>query len=213
MKRSSYFYLLIISLLVISCQTVNVASAAEYNLGVSVGNSSTYTISSIPNLTKSVVLVHGVVGKDVTLNVSYYLDSGNLSSTALFTYDVSEQNLLLLYLVAGGLQAGDPIQTNSSLIFNSTSLSYIQGMFRNVNHIKSKDGTFEATYDQASGIIVSGNIWFLGWINMTLASTSVWHQFLNTTVYLIIGGVAVVAIVIYVLTKRKPKKSKKRKKK
>ncbi len=214
-KRWTIILATLMSVLLFASQP-SIAHAADYsNVGVAVGERAYYAVSiTASSVTNMLLVVHGIVGTVVTLNLTWYLGDGTIDSENQITGDISTgSGFIWIYLIASGLQANDPPTSGGSYGFNSTSLGIMAGAIRSINYIKLPNGLLEQRYDQVSGLILQGNVWFFAWLNLTMLDTSFGNPLFRITSIVAIVGVIIVLIVAAVILKRRSGKPKSRKKK
>ena len=215
-KRLTILLTLLMFVLLLGANT-NKVSAADYsNVGVAVGDTAVYSVSMTSSEVTSLhLLVHGVVGTDVTLNLTWYYPNGTVQSTHQIPGDISiGENYIWIYLVASGLQANDPPTSVASYYINSTGPAVMAGAIRMVNQIALPSGTLFMIYDVVSGLVLQCNIvFFMSWMNLTMIDTSFGNPLFRITTIGIIVGVVVVLIVAAVYLRGKSKKPRKRRKK
>lgn len=174
--------------------------AADYTkVGVRVGDTADY-VSSITgkNYTRLHILVYGLTaGTVVTLELTYYDSNGKQYPWGTVTGDTYlGSGYIFYYLVAPNLVEDEGIFHGASYTINETTTLTVAGVSRSVNHLRL-DGFYylDIYWDQSTGIVVKCSIWFIGWTNLTMTSTSLWSAGLSSTQLLIIGGAVVVMLV------------------
>ena len=189
---------------------------ATYTVGLDLGTTADYNVSETSGvIDRAEIEVYGILGTEITLNVSSYNET-TLDHFTIYRNDVANESAYFLgfyYTVAAGLAAGDPLYPNSLLIINETITETYDGVSREINHVKVNDGTFEAWFDKETGLMVKINLWFFNWINSTLMTTTAWEpvNLLSTTNLLLIGvGVEFLVIVLLVVRRGGSKKKKKK---
>lgn len=159
------------------------ASAADYTkVGVKVGDIADYkTSTDWGTYNRTHLLVYGVVGTVVYLNFTDYNTDGTVNNTRQIMGDILIGTWpIYLYLTAANLTAGDPIWSGSWAKINETITMTVAGASRTVNHLRTRassqmpDGTFEVYWDKETGLMTKLNVWYFGWINMTIISTDAW---------------------------------------
>lgn len=223
MRKKMVLGLGLLSMVLFVAMMCNPASAATYAVGVKVNDTADYdvstTLSGKTDATKMHVLVYGVVGTTVTLNLTYTFENGSQSKPEQLSGDVAGSNNVWYYLIAKNLTTNDPISPSSILKINGTETMTAAGASRTVCHLNS---TFifdsgNVWWDRETGILVKSNLLILvslwplhfAWINATLTSTSIWSGGLfglSTTTLIIIAVVGVVVIAAIVLLARRGKK-------
>jgi hypothetical protein len=185
MKLASRYGILAV-LLVLLAWSANCTSAlgADYEkVGVNLGNTADYKLSTdFGNQNRTHILVYGIVGTVVHLNITEYNPDGTVNSTSQTIGDLYLGSYpMYLYLLAANLTAGDPIGSGSPITINETITMTVAGASRTVNHLRTRasnqlpDGTFEVYWDKATGLMTKVNVWiFVGWLNMTIMSTDAW---------------------------------------
>jgi hypothetical protein len=217
MKKRWTFLLTSLMFLLLLGANVNSVSAADYsNVGVSVGETAYYAVSlSFSDDANLLLVVHGIVGTVVTLNLTFYFANGTISSDFQLTGDISTgSNFISIYLIAAGLQAGDAPTSGASHTFNSTTLGIMGGAVRSVNHVSVPAWDLDQKYDQASGLLLQSNVViFFAWYNLTMLDTSFGNPFFKITSIGVIVGVLVFVVVAAVVLRKRGTKSRKRRKK
>lgn len=160
------------------------------------------------------ITVHGIVGTEVTLNITTYngtiVDSSQLATGDIANHSASA--LIVMFLIAGGLQSGDKIYPDVDWIINETISETWAGATRQINHFNVAEGLFEGWWDQETGLMVKVNFWFFGWINLTMTETDAWAPFdLLSPTNLVIGAAALGSIIVIVLLVRRRGKKRRRK--
>jgi hypothetical protein len=179
MKKSLVYGLAVISVLLLLTVTYNPVAAADYtNVGVKIGDTSTYHFSydsSTDN--KSTLLVWGIIGTYVTLNETHYHPDGSVDFTSQWFPDVYAGSVFdWLFLIASGLQKDDLVYHNApDYKINDTSHMILGGANRSVNHLRTSDGLIEVWWDRQTGLMTKLNLWlYTAWWNYTLISTTAW---------------------------------------
>ncbi|WXG47118.1 MAG: hypothetical protein WED05_10745 [Candidatus Atabeyarchaeum deiterrae] len=205
MKKSIAFCLVVFSIFIMLAATSNPTWAANYsNVGVKVGDYADYTASvGSFNYTRCRVYVYGIVGTDVTLNLTYYDANGKAYPQLQLQGDIyigSGYFLLFPALIAGGLGKDDPIYSGSSAKINETVTMTFASESRAVNHLLIPNVFYWDYYwDQATGFPVKVNNWFLGWTNLTMTSTTLWSPpSISLTTILFIANLIEVALIVVV---------------
>jgi len=178
---------------------VNAGDWAEYSV--------TLTVNP-PFINKVRLSVEAVQGATVTLNVTSYYTSGRTVSEA-YNCDISTGlNVAYGYLIAPGLEKGDPIYSGATITVNETTTKTVTGSQRQVNLVKDTRDLpldaprFERYYDKATGILVEqyGQT-MMGYMDQTLTATSLWSP--GYPIWLVLGtGImlaAAAAILISIL--------------
>jgi hypothetical protein len=179
MKLASRYRILAV-LLVLLAWSANCTSAlaADYEkVGVKVGNTADYETSlTNSDYNRTHILVYGIVGTTIYLNLTYYHPNGAVGLESQLLGDVFVGGgYLFAYLLAANLTAGDPVYSGqTSLKVNETTTMTVAGTSRTVNHLRTADGLFEAYWDKATGLMTKLNFALIGWINMTIISTDAW---------------------------------------
>jgi hypothetical protein len=215
-KRLTIVIASLVFLLILGANTNSVSAADYSNVGVAVGDTAYYAVSlTFSDDTNLLLLVHGIVGTVVTLNLTWYLVNGTISSEHQVVGDIATgSNFIWLYLIASGLQANDAPTSVASYSFNSTGPEIIGGAIRSVNHVSIPDWNLDQKYDQVSGFLLQSNVVVLfSWFNLTMLDTSFGNPFLRISSIVVIVGVVVVLIVAAVILRRRGGKSRRRRKK
>jgi hypothetical protein len=173
-----YSILAVLLVLLVCSATCTSALAADYGkVGVKVGNTADYetSITSPTDYNRTHVLVYGIVGTTIYLNLTYYHPDGTVGSESQLVGDVFvDGGYLFAYLLAANLTAGDSIYSGASMVINETTTMTFAGTSRTVNHLRTSDGLFEAYWDKATGLMTKLNFWLIVWTNMTIISTDAW---------------------------------------
>jgi hypothetical protein len=180
MKLASKYNILAV-LLVLLALFANCTSAlaADYEkVGVKVGNIADYETSlTSSDYNRTHILIYGIVGTVIYLNLTYYHPNGVVGSESQLVGDVfAGGGYLFAYLLAANLTAGDPIYSNAPEKINETITMIVAGTSRTVNHLSviTSNEYFDAYWDKATGLMTKLNFWLIGWINMTIISTDAW---------------------------------------
>nr|MDO8097678.1 hypothetical protein [Candidatus Njordarchaeota archaeon] len=213
-KRQACTLVALLALLILSVIPTS-SSAVDYStVGVKAGDWAEYSITlttNIPLVNKVRVNAQAVQGTVVTLNiVSYHSDGETTSDT--YNCDISTGlNVAYGYLLAPGLERGDPIYSGADITVNETTTRTAAGTARPVNLVKDTRvlpldvPRYDRYYDKATGILVEqcGET-MMGYMDQTLTATSLW--FPSDTLLLMLGsGFAITiaaVILISVLWKR-----------
>jgi hypothetical protein len=209
------------SILIILTITFRPSLAADYNqVGVRVGDTAEYDaqLSSLSDVNRLHILVYGIVGTVVTLNLIYYFKNGTQEHTTQMTEDICNGagDPLYLFLITPNLKAGDSIYSGASEMIDRTDTMNFAGASRSINHYTVGDPSWESYWDQATGLTVRLTYWIFGWTNLTLTSTSLWSGGLPLPVILLIGGIALFVggmIAGFILGRRGGEKTETKKKK
>ena len=174
-------YIVLAFLLVLLAQLANCtfALAADYEkVAVKVGDTADYETSLTgPDYNRTHILVYGIVGTAIYLNLTYYHPNGMVGSESQLVGDVfAGGGYLFAYLLAANLTAGDAIYSNAPEKINETITMNVAGTPRTVNHLSviTANEYFDGYWDKATGLMTKLNFWLLGWINMTIISTDAW---------------------------------------
>ena len=188
--------------------------AADYVVGVQLDQYADYDAVSDGDWTRLFMEVYGIVGPEVTLNITSY-NGTTVSGSSLVTGDISNHSasgLIIMYLMAAGLESGDKIYPDEDWVINETISESWAGVTREINHFNVAGDMLQGWWDQETGLMVKVNFWFFGWINLTMTETNAWAppELLSTT-NLLLGAVGLELIIIVVLLVRgRGKKSKKK---
>jgi len=178
MKLASKYNILAVLLVLLALLgNCTSASAADYTkVGVKLGNTADYkTSTDWGTYNRTQLLVYGIVGTIIYLNLTDYYPNGTIANKHQVIGDlVIGNDFIYAYLLAANLTVGDPIYVGASMIINETITMTFAGTPRTVNHLRLPDGLFEAYWDKATGLMTKLNLWFLGWLNMTIVSTDAW---------------------------------------
>jgi hypothetical protein len=173
---------------------------------VKVSDTATYELSETTGEdNESTMLVWGITGTVVYLNFTYYKPSGAYDGMNNYSIDIYHGSDSYYFLVAANLTQDNGIYHGSSWMYiNDTTWMVIAGINRTVSHFKSQDGTVEAWWDHATGLMVKANVWTMmfKWINFTMISTTAWstpappQSAFNTTTIVAIAGVGALALIV-----------------
>ncbi len=223
MRKNAIYSLAVLSILVFGATMVRPAGAADYSqVGVKVGDTAFYDVQKTYDSYEIMVdiLVYGIVGTTITLNLTYY-DAYWNPYPEQWLGDIynGAGNPLYLFLITPHLQAGEAIYSSASLLIQETVTMKVAEVSRSVNHHCSGDpgsGWYlDAYWDQATGMIVQLRFYYslMGWLNVTMTSTSLWSNQLPMTILIVIGEIFLfvfgAAIGFFVGKGRSEKKKKK----
>jgi hypothetical protein len=212
MRKKMISVLGILSMVLLVAAICNPASAATYTVGVKVGDTADYTLSvTAANYTRAHIVVHGVVGTTVTLNMTSYDNASVAVNEDQVVGDIVTGSSLIWILLTGrNLNATDPVYSGATLTINETVQMDFAGASRQCNHIDYYGGAVDIYWDKATGIVTKANAFiFFGWMNMSMTATSLWPGGLfglSTTTLIIIAVVGVVVVAAIVLVARRGKK-------
>jgi hypothetical protein len=199
---------------------VGVKSGDWANYLYTMANASTeYTIRETVNFTN-------VAGNTVTLNWTVYNINGTKRGSQVFVGNVSTTlatfyvqgfgnmtaPVMFEYIIPANLSAHDPIYSGAPYTINETVPMVVANLSRQVNHLNVTqiapeyqtllNMSINIYWDRETGITVAEDLYSPTTSmrnNMTLTSTSLWHQTSGLTlqqVLLIGGGVIAIAVVV-----------------
>jgi uncharacterized membrane protein YiaA len=200
--------------------TINPTMAANYNqVGVKVGDTADYKIDMTTITDNKTRLYFTYISKTiVSFDDLSFWPNGTLHSSTSWTGNVSTYEFPIYFcLLAAGLKVGDHIGTNpvSPTIDVNTTLT-AAGASRLANHAHLEGFLFylDGYWDKETGLLVKGSffsLFYLGWFNATLISTTVWSPsgaLSMTTIALIEGAVIVMLLIAMVFMARRRGKHK-----
>lgn len=204
MKKAYASALAVLSLLLVLSAVSATPLAPDYTkVGVKVGDTAIYRSSfTLAPWNKTKILVYGIVGTVVTLNNTDYYPNGTIGNQGQMVCDVYAGSFLVfVYLIAGNLTTGNPLYSGSTFTINETSQIVVAGALRTVNHGYYSGGILDIYWDQVTGLMTQLHLFFFGWANYTLLSTTAWGpdtvpSLLNMTTIALIEGVVIIALVI-----------------
>jgi hypothetical protein len=218
LRKTVLYSLAALTIILVLGATISPTMAANYNqVSVKVGDTGTYRVSFTSSTdNKSTVLVWGIVGSLVYLNYTNYAPSGAVHTKGQYIVDVYAGSFLTyLYLTAGNLTKNDGLYHGSTgLWINDTTSMIIAGVNRTVNHFRISNGLQEAWWDKETGLMVKANIWFFGWGNYTMISSTAWSApapppslFSNPMTLVAIGeGVLIIVLIALMALRGRGKK-------
>ena len=180
MKLASKYNIVAVLLVLLawSANCTRMCMAADYTkVGVKVGDTADYETSvSYVDYNRTHMLVYGIIGTVITANFTDYNRDGTVNKTWQIAGDISIGAYpMFLYFTAANLTAGDPSYAGSTWTINETITMTVAGIPRTVNHIRLPDGSFEAYWDKATGLMTKLNAFvIIYWYNYTMISTDAW---------------------------------------
>ena len=218
MKKTLSCTLAALTILLVLSATINTAPAVNYaNIGVKVGDTAVYH-SSFDGSTanKTVILVYGIVGTQIYLNITDYLPNNAVANKYQLITDTQAGSFLgWLYLIASNLTTNDPVYSGAIYKINSTKSMSIGGATRTVDVLNITTIGLTAYWDKTLGIMVKLNLWFFGWSNYTMISfTSPGAPSapggLSLSILAAIGeGVVIIVLLVYIVMSRRGHKGRK----
>jgi hypothetical protein len=213
-RRSLVYSFVALSILLFLVASTAPAAAADYTkVGVKVGDTATYwTAMSGSTINKTVFLVYGIVGTAFYINYTYFLPNGAVSSQGQLVGDTVTGGMMCA-LVAKNLTTNDRIYSGSPIKINDSSVSTFGGVSRIINHARISGGSYEYWWDKDTGLIVKVNLYVVGWLNMTMISTTAWFPAPSPVPVdnplmlplLVMGALVAVLLVAIVLVARRKK--------
>ena len=206
-----------LTILFVLSATINTAPAVNYTkIGVQVGDTAVYHASFTgSNANKTVMLVYGIVGTQVYLNLTNYFPNGTVAyKTQIITDTQAGSFLGWLYLIAANLTTNDPVYSGSTYMINGTKSVNIVGT-RTVDVLNITGGYLFAYWDKTLGIMVKLNFWFFGWSNYTLVSFTspgapAAPSGISLTTIAVIGeGAVIILLLVYIVISRRGGKGRK----
>jgi hypothetical protein len=174
-------YIIVAVLFIFLASLANCTSALTVDYtkaGVKVGNTAEYkTSTGYGTYNRTHILVYGVILSGIVyLNFTNYYPNGTVASKYQIICDLVAGGVPgFAFLLAANLTAGDPVYSWAPMKINETITMTFAGTPRTVNHLRLPDGTFEAYWDKATGLVCKLNWWYIvGWLNMTMMSTDAW---------------------------------------
>jgi hypothetical protein len=186
MRRELTCAVALASLLLLLAVGCAPARAVDYNVGLSVGNTATYSASiTKANITSQAIVVAWTNVSALRLATTYHYANGT-EKTRYDTWDVRygpTGNLTLAFsfewlkVVAANLNAGDNLWlAGDPAPINQSITMIVAGASRTVNLWQIEQDLF-VYWDRATGLMVQLNMNLgplLGWINYTMTTTNAW---------------------------------------
>jgi hypothetical protein len=222
MRKSLTCAIALLSVLVLLSTSLTSSIAAIYTkIGVKAGDKADYSFTSKdPRIDGSVahVSIQKVEGTVVTINGTIRYPNGTIQ-VEFINGDVSSgEDSVYYFLICANLTGGDPIYSGSRMKVTETISMNIVGASRDVNHMNSGNllMSFDVYWDKLSGLMVKLDASGFGfWITVTLTNTTAWSRSvqppagINNTggtgsstgmtsgveVWVLVGGVAAVAVI------------------
>jgi len=162
------------------------ARAVDYKMGLSVGNTATYSVDTTNNtVTSQVIEVVWTNTTALRLVTTTHYTNGTVDARTN-TWDVRygpEGNLTLAFtfewlkVVATNLTVGDNLwMAGDAAPVNSSATLFAAGALRTVNVWNRADDVF-AYWDRSTGLVINLFLDFgslFGWVNLSLSSTNIW---------------------------------------
>jgi hypothetical protein len=202
----------LISLLVVLSATLcsNPVRGADYTkVGVTLGATADYSLSETGSTANRMhVYVYGIVGSQVTLNITKYYPNGTIASQLQFIVDLVAGGLYFNWLISGNLAPTDAIYSGASYVISDAPTRQVAGASRPQNHVVDTNywgsgNRVDFYWDQATGLATNMTVWFLGWTNFTLMSTSLWSGLPLVPILLAGGAIVLIIAAIAIVVKRR----------
>jgi hypothetical protein len=203
-RRLSLVSALVLTLFLVST-TLAISRAADYtNVGVKSGDWVAYSYTMTSSSTGS---VSGTARVDITQVIGTYVmltfkvTYSGYTVTQSYNGDISTNSGgICAYVIAAGLNAGDPLYMNAPMAINETKSVDIAGASRTVNcyEIGMSGTSVEMWYDQGTGMLLKDSL-VSPTLSITVIATSSSAFPENLAALLVIGGGAAILVLVAVV--------------
>jgi hypothetical protein len=210
LSRRPLCALVLVSIFLFSFVTLAPGSAADYTkIGIKQGDVAEYReVSDADPYTRIVLRVVSIASPMVELNLTFYIGA-TLNQSRQQSYNFSRWVDYYLLISANLTEHDECYAEPGHGKINFTEDMLFLGVSRTVMHLKYTRGPYlELYWDKATGLLVKANYMTSPeWINLTLASTTVFATGGPPSLLVVGGAVAAVVVIagvaVYVWRRRK----------